>query len=176
MLESNHQTATVKDKEAKEKHDRAEKEREHFCQSNADLRDQFETIWTAEKLKRSVGDNFEYLEEIRTGRRFCQRHQTFQKSAQALIYKQNTNILTEDQLDALHEAMKLKWMETSEKHTQNTQYVWYVLLPELVVKIYSDTFGCEHDEAELRIRETPERKRQIDGGAMEKIDQPKSAG
>ena len=176
MLDLYHQTATAKDKEAKEQHDRAKEERDHFRQSNADLRDQFETIWTVEKLKKSVGENFEYLEEIRTGRRFCQRHQTFQKSAQALFYKQNTDILTEDQLDALHEEMKLKWMETTQKHTQNTQYVWNVLLPELVVKIYSETFGFEHEEAELRIRETPERKSQIDGGTMEEIDRPKSDG
>ena len=67
-------------------------------------------------------------------------------------------------------------METTQKHTQNTQYVWNVLLPELVVKIYSETFGFEHEEAELRIRETPERKRQIDGGTVEEIDPPKSDG
>jgi len=39
----------------------------------------------------------------------------------------------------------------------NQEYIWFVMVPEVFVKIYSDFFNISKEEAEQRIAETPDK-------------------
>ena len=46
-------------------------------------------------------------------------------------------------------------MRTDQEKRDNNDYVWKVLLPEALIKIYMDHFSMERLEVEKRILKTP---------------------
>ena len=96
------------------------------------------------------------------------------------------NLLTDEQLETIHEEMKSMWMEPTKKHTQNDisgtleQYIDNVGTPELITKLYAEEFQLDTKEAISRIMLTPKieedtRRDRGGKGKGEKCDRPKSS-
>ena len=179
-------TAKAKSSAKEEKDNRAKEEKERFCEKLADMRDIFQNIWREEKLKRGVQEKFQYLEDIRNEKIFCQGHQAFKKSPQAALfynmelYSGINNLLTEDQLETIHQELKSMWVEPTKKHAQNDtldQYIVNVATVELITKLYGEEFQLDQEEAIRRIMLTPEIEEDTMGGKGKggECDRPKSS-
>ena len=55
--------------------------------------------------------------------------------------------------------MSKVWMRTKREKMDTNEYVWKVLLPECLIKVYGDKFGVSRAEAEVMIGETPLHRR-----------------
>ena len=63
--------------------------------------------------------------------------------------------ITDEQLEWTRRELAKVWMETKEKESKNRDYVWKVLLPECVIKLYVDFFGISKENVEKLLSETP---------------------
>ena len=63
---------------------------------------------------------------------------------------------SDSQIDWTYEAMTKIWLRSKEEHAANNTYVWFVLMPEFLTKVYMDFFGLSKEEAELKMKETPQ--------------------
>ena len=103
-------------------------------------------------------ENIEYLRSIRDGQTESSRHTAFHKDAgsrQALLYIQINQPFTDAQVNWTLECMTDVWMKTPKERADNLQYVSNVLMPECLIKFYSDFYKISKVEAEKRIKETP---------------------
>ena len=125
---------------------------------NALLRDRLAQEISKTKLKRMFESNLDYLKSIETGEMFSTRHEDFHKSEsarQALLYKMITDPFTEEQVDWVLKELKDIWMKNSKDVKKMADYIWKVILPECLIKLYSDFFEVSRSEAETMIKETP---------------------
>lgn len=113
---------------------------------------------TETKLKKLFAENKDFLQSIYEGETFCVRHVAFHKSEtsrQALFYKLVTEPFSDDQVDWTLKLMEQVWLKKAEKHKEMGDYIWKVLMPEFLVKIYANFFGMSQVDAENMIKETP---------------------
>ena len=113
---------------------------------------------TETKLKKLFAENKDFLQSIYDGETFCVRHVAFHKSEtsrQALFYKLVTEPFSDDQVDWTLELMEQVWLKKAEKQKDMGDYIWKVLMPEFLVKIYANFFGVSQVDAETMIIETP---------------------
>ena len=109
-------------------------------------------------IKKMFNENIEYLRSIRDGQTESSRHTAFHKDAgsrQALLYIQINQPFTDAQVNWTLECMTEVWMKTPKERADNLQYVSNVLMPECLIKFYSDFYKISKVEAEKRIKETP---------------------
>ena len=125
---------------------------------NALLRNKLAQEVSNAKLKCMFESNLDYLKSIEKGEIYSARHTDFHKSEsarQALLYKMITDPFTEEQVDWVLKELKDIWMKNTEDVKKIADYIWKVLLPECLIKIYSDYFRMSRSEAEKKIKETP---------------------
>lgn len=125
---------------------------------NALLRDRLAQEISKSKLKFMFESNLDYLKSIENGETFSARHCDFHKSEsarQALLYKMITDPFTEEQVDWVLKELKDIWMKNSKDVKKMADYIWKVILPECLIKLYSDFFEVSRSEAETMIKETP---------------------
>ena len=125
---------------------------------NALLRNRLEQEISETKLKCMFDSNLDYLKSIEKGEIFSARHMDFHKSEsarQALLYRMITDPFTDEQVDWVLKELKDIWMKNTEDVKKMADYIWKVILPECLIKIYSDYFKVSRSEAEKRIKETP---------------------
>ena len=125
---------------------------------NALLRNKLAQEVSNAKLRCMFESNLDYLKSIEKGEIYSARHTDFHKSEsarQALLYKMITDPFTEEQVDWVLKELKDIWMKNTEDVKKIADYIWKVLLPECLIKIYSDYFRMSRSEAEKKIKETP---------------------
>ena len=125
---------------------------------NAGYRDKLAAEITQPVIKKMFDENIEYLKSIRDGQTESSRHTAFHKDAgsrQALLYIQINQPFTDAQVNWTLECMTDVWMKTPKERADNLQYVSNVLMPECLIKFYSDFYKISKVEAEKRIKETP---------------------
>ena len=125
---------------------------------NALLRNRLGQELSMTKLKLMFENNLDYLKSIEDGETFSVRHEDFYKSEnsrQALLYKIITDPFTDEQVDLVLRELKEIWMKNSKEVKIMGDYIWKVILPECLIKLYADFFQMSRTEAERRIKETP---------------------
>ena len=134
------------------------KERKKRFAHNAILKRKLVLELTRPVLSDLFSRNLSYLDNIKAGRTSSDRHMAFHTNPgtrQALLYRMISNPFTDDQVDWTYEEMTRVWMRTSKEYHDNNDYIWKVLMPECLIKLYMDFFNMPKEEAEVRIRETP---------------------
>ena len=135
---------------------------------NALLRNRLAQEISKNKLKQMFGNNLVYLKSIHEGETYSARHEDFHKSEnarQALLYTMITDPFTDEQVDWVLKEIKDVWMKNSKDMKMMGDYIWKVILPECLIKLYSDFFEMSRTEAEKRIKETP-----VEGESEEDFD------
>ena len=137
---------------------RRKEDREARYAANAVRRDQLAKELTQPVLKMMFGNILGYLEDIKAGLIESWRHKAYYKSLntrQALLYKQINNPFTNQQVDWAYKEFADRWLRTKQEHADNNEYIWKVLMPECMIRLYSEFFQVTMKEAEKMIKETP---------------------
>ena len=136
----------------------SQKERRECLYQNSLMMQRFKSQLTEDMLQQMFSDNLQYLRDIDVGLIYSWRHDTFYKSygaRQNLLYNSWLHSITDEQLEWTRRELAKVWMETKEKESKNRDYVWKVLLPECVIKLYVDFFGISKENVEKLLSETP---------------------
>ena len=109
-------------------------------------------------LKKLFTENKDYLQSIYDGETFSSRHVAFhqsEKTRQAMFYKLVTEPFSDDQINWTLEVMEDVWVKDAEEKKEVRDYIWKVLMPSFLIKIYADFFGVTQGDAKNMIMETP---------------------
>ena len=113
---------------------------------------------TETELKKMFVENKDLLQSIYDGVTFSARHMAFHKSEttrQALFYKLVTEPFSDDQINWTLEVMEEVWVKDAAEKKDIRDYIWKVLMPTFLIKIYADFFGVSQVVAQIMIKETP---------------------
>ena len=113
---------------------------------------------TETELKKLFKDNKDFLQSIYTGETFSARHVAFfqsEKTRQAMLYKLVTEPFSDDQINWTLTLMEQVWVKNDKEQKDSRDYMWKVLLPTFLVKIYADFFGVSQVDANKMMKETP---------------------
>ena len=113
---------------------------------------------TETELKKLFSENKDFLQSVYDGVTFSARHQAFHKSEttrQAMLYKLVTEPFSNDQINWTLEVMEEVWVKDAEEQKDVRDYIWKVLMPTFLVKIYADFFGVSQADANKMMKETP---------------------
>ncbi|XP_060070538.1 uncharacterized protein LOC132550485 [Ylistrum balloti] len=95
-----------------------------------------------------VQDNKKYLRNIFEGKIPCERHKQFKQGGRArfrLNYQVYLSLFTDEQQDIVMEALMSIFCK---KDHGFLDYVMKVMLPEMLIKIYMNVTGLNHDEVD----------------------------
>ena len=132
-------------------------ERKERMKYNGVLKERLQTL-NKPTLQKMFTENIEYLENIWSGKIESWRHKAYHKDAlsqQELLYKGIDNPFSDDQVMWTFEEMKNQWMKSMNEFYRKSAYINKVLLPECLIKFYSDFFHISKEESEIRIGESP---------------------
>ena len=113
---------------------------------------------TQTELKKLFIENKDYLQSIYDGETFSSRHVDFhqsEKTRQAMFYKLVTEPFSDDQINWTLEVMEDVWVKDAEDKKDIGEYIWNVMMPEFLIKIYAEFFGVGLVDAKNMIKETP---------------------
>ena len=157
-LQEKHNKDTAKyDREIEGEKMKKEKREINF-RVNAVLRDSLEMKLTEAKMRSAVKANISFLKSIQAGDTPSGRHEAFQKSVrtrEGLRFTMITDPFTDQQLNWTLEELGKVWMRNENERRHNGDYVWKVLVPECLIKVYSDELDVSRAQAEVMMRETP---------------------
>ena len=138
--------------EAKKK---SQEDRKQYVQDLDKRRRKFEEALTQENVQESLNKNANYLEEIFSGRRSSKKHQAFvqdqNNSRQELLSHNYVHILSKQKVDWIIEEIEKKWNRTS---NEERDYAIKVVLPHMIVHLYSDFHNIPLEEAQQKIEDT----------------------
>ncbi|XP_033735150.1 uncharacterized protein LOC117323803 isoform X3 [Pecten maximus] len=95
-----------------------------------------------------VQENKRYLKDIFEGKIPCERHKQFKqggKTRYRLNYQVYLSLFTDEQQDVVMEALMAIFCK---KDHGFLDYVMKVMLPEILIKIYMEVTGLDHDEVD----------------------------
>ena len=122
------------------------------------LRSKLQKDITETELKMLFAENKDFLQSIHDGVTFSARHVAFHKSEttrQALFYNLLTEPFSDDQINWTLEVMEEVWVKDAEEKKDVRDYIWKVLMPTFLIKVYADFFGVSQAVAKIMIKETP---------------------
>ena len=64
-------------------------------------------------------------------------------------------MFSDDQINWTLEVMEDVWVKDAEEKKEVRDYIWKVLMPSFLIKIYADFFGVTQGDAKNMIMETP---------------------
>ena len=137
---------------------RKKEDREARYAANAINRKRLATELTQPVLKMMFGKIVGSLEDIKAGLIESSRHKAYFKSLktrQALLYTMITHPFSDQQVDWTLKELADIWLRTKQEHADNNEYIWKVLMPECMIRLYSEFFQVTMKEAEKMIKETP---------------------
>lgn len=116
-------------------------------------RDQLQTELTSEKIQSILGQNIEYLTQISRGEIKTQRSLLQNPPSEKLFFfNGNFHPFTAEQYDTTLLTLRTLKLVSDNKPRE---FLFRVLLPEALVKIYSDNFKVGITEAEHMMVHTP---------------------
>ncbi|XP_040573728.1 uncharacterized protein [Lepeophtheirus salmonis] len=149
-------------RESREKQSQFEevkKNRKDYQESSSKMRDELHSKLNSDGMKTWVLENEEFINNIWSGDIESSRYEAYHRSTEArhgLLYHMITHPYNDLQIEALLEAITQKWMQSSELINERSDFVWKVVMPEVLIKIYMETFNISNkNEAEKRIALTP---------------------
>ena len=137
---------------------RRKEDREARYAANAINRNRLATELTQPVLKTMFGNILGFLKDIKAGLIESSRHKAYYKSLktrQALLYTMITHPFSDQQVDWTLKELADIWLRTKQEHADNNEYIWKVLMPECMIRLYSEFFQVTMKEAEKMIKETP---------------------
>ncbi|XP_074658693.1 uncharacterized protein LOC141911569 [Tubulanus polymorphus] len=105
----------------------------------------------AQQISYLVTKNEQYLRSIFQGKIKCRRHEDYKnggKDRRNLTYQVPVTLYSEDQGDCIMEQLLHMFCQT---HMKYMDYVFRVLFPEILVKIYMEVHQTSHELAEERM-------------------------
>ena len=131
--------------------------RKRFCENRL-RRIQIESELTQKKIEQMFEEHKEYFERVHSGAESSHRLEEYMKggrSRDALRHKMITTPFNEEQVDwTLGLLIKMLGL-TKQEELKQSNYLWMVLLPEVLIRFYQDFFKLDKQEAEMKIFETP---------------------
>ena len=133
---------------------------------NALLRDRLAKELSEIKLRELFKKNITYFQDITVGKEESSRHEAFHKSVQTrqeLFYTMITDPFTDEHIKLTIKEINTHWKrdKTDNLHSEWNDYVSKVLLNECLLKFYMDLFGFGKNEAEIKIHNTPLKRKDL---------------
>jgi len=134
-----------------------QKARRRRFRINRDRRNKMEADVSPEKLKEMFQENIEFIKKVFDGKIQTVRRDEYMKGGihRDRLREKRFIPFSEDHLSALLEELSNLWMRTESEERNNSNFIWNVVLPEAFIKIYSDYFGMDKEQAEACVAETP---------------------
>ena len=157
MKEKYDEDTSKYDREIEEEKRKREKREINF-RVNGVIRDRLEMKFTEANMRYAVKANLSFLMSIQASVTPSGRHEAFQKSVrtrEGLRFTMITDPFTDQQLNWTLEELGKVWMRNENERRHNGDYVWKVLVPECLIKVYSDELDVSRAQAEVMMRETP---------------------
>ena len=152
-LEKKEEEANLRKMDEEKK--KSQEDRKQNVQDLDTRRRKLEEASSQDYIRKIFNKNAGYLEDICSGRRASKKHEAFvndkNSSRQDLLCHNYVHMLSKQKIDWIIEEIEKKWNRTS---NEERDYAIKVIVPHLIIHLYSDFHNIPLEEAQQKIEDT----------------------